>query len=264
MPPLNSRHVRFPENWRGVYDVFRNRARREGNIILGAISMFDGAVRTNKRLSDCFTEKGLPCFSYDILNPGCHESQDVLTQQGLLLFLDALSRLEPDSLVWFAPPCSSWSFLPSSRSGRKRDGSNIHGRPSAWVHHGNCIASFLALAIEACTSLGIWVVIEQPMGSLLFQEPSVASAIDNCGMRRTTVHMGFWGSASLKPLWLVGTSPWLELLKQKDLERSRANLSGLGALYVLDEAGRSCGTADVKDSQEYPTEFSDPCTYYVL
>jgi hypothetical protein len=48
------------------------------------------------------------------------ENMDILSAVGFCLAVCMLLRCEPGSLIWFAPLCSSWVFMSSSKSGRSK------------------------------------------------------------------------------------------------------------------------------------------------
>ena len=120
----------------------------------------------------------------------------------------------------------------------------------------------VARALLCATALGIWVVLEQPVGSLLIQVPEVAAALTQIRARSVTVHLHGWGAPSLKPLWLIGTAPWLEDLARESRSRNRDMRRDVEPLAVRDEHGGVTGTTFVRRSEEYPQEFCDTCWTY--
>ena len=148
MPPMASRTVVFPALWLAAFLLFRELHTAKEDLFLGAISTFDGTPRPG-RLSDHLTAAGIQALSFDVMNS---LKQNVLDMTGVQVWLDALARLAPDSLVWLCPSCSSWGWLPRSVSGRSH--ADPLGRDGAWVYAANQTAEFLCRAMLAATSIG--------------------------------------------------------------------------------------------------------------
>ena len=106
---------------------------------------------------------------------------------------------------------------------------------------------------------GIWIVLEQPVGSLLFEVPAVRDALDAIGAVCVTVNLGKWGSESQKPVWLWGTAPWLIVLSS--LPGTHSDDSTWTTLATVDENGKVTGGKNVKASEEYPPDF---CVSHLL
>ncbi len=80
-------------------------------------------------------------------------------------------------------------------------------------------SSLKSLAVEACTVRGIFFVLENPAGSLLFAYKPIATALERCRARTVHVRLGSFGADTPKPLCLVGTAPWLEQLRDEGIAR---------------------------------------------
>ena len=151
MPPMKTGKVDFPEDWELLFGL--RRQIRSEPLVLGGLSVFDGLPRSSRRISEALAAKGLVTASIDIRNPTDDPSaQNILEEAGLTMFLEHLASLEKDSILWLAPLCKSWSFLPRSVSRRSK--ANPHGASSAWVDLGNQHAKFVEQALLAATSQG--------------------------------------------------------------------------------------------------------------
>jgi hypothetical protein len=152
MPPGARHHVAVPPMWVPAIALFVGMCGSAGDgsrrRMLGAISAFDGTPRDG-RMSQCLVEEGLPCISFDQCN---NPKQDLLELAGVQMFLDALCRLLPDSLLWMAPVCSSFVWM--NRSGNGRSIARPEGRLSSSVAQANEMAEFVANAMLAATALG--------------------------------------------------------------------------------------------------------------
>jgi len=136
----------FPEQWQPVFQIFDQQNKEK---IHGALSCFDGKPRPEGRLSDALSAAGIPCFSLDVRN---HPKQDLTQSYGVQMFLDGLSRLQPRSLLWFAPPCSTYEWINRGTSGRTRE--LPEGRSSARMFDAEETRQFTARGLRAGSSRG--------------------------------------------------------------------------------------------------------------
>lgn len=140
--------VVIPLLWQAAFFHFVNkRSCEEAQVI--CVSVFDGRPRRG-RISDAFEHvTGRPAYSLDQKND---PKQDMSSMAGVQMFLDAMSRCAPNSLLWLAPECGSWVWVCWSTSGRRRN--NPDGVPSGMTMQANRIAEFVARAILLATALG--------------------------------------------------------------------------------------------------------------
>ena len=191
----------------------------------------------------------LRCGTFDILHAA---DQDCTQQSGRDLVLSMLEGTRRGGLVWLAPPCSSWIFLSRSKSQRtKQRPQGNHLDP--WVKHHNCIADFVATVLMRCQELGLDYVIEQPSSSLLYDYPPIKHAVTVSAGRRVHLTLGSYGAESLKPLVLVGTTPWVEDLRPHSRKRSCSSV-----LTIRDASGRVTGRPEaLLASAAYPAAFCE-------
>ena len=116
-------------------------------------------------------------------------------------------RTLPYGLLWMGPPCKSWVWMARHSFGRSVQ--NIAGDPrnAQTVYH-NKIGSFVGKAIMAATACGVYVVVEQPQSSWLFNFEPVRRAVAACKLVDVVIKLGHFGGGSPKPLRLVGNVPW--------------------------------------------------------
>ena len=113
-------------------------------------------------------------------------------------------------MVWFAPPCNSWIVTSqSTTAGTPEHPEGMH--PDCREY--NEMVDFLALAISACTALGLFWVVEDTLASWLFQYRALARAFLELQAQRCFVALGKAGHHTCKPLTLMGTAPWLRSLE---------------------------------------------------
>ena len=196
---------------------------------------------------------GLPCATLELL-----DGQDITKLSGQRLAISYLCRCRPHSLTWLGTPCSSWVFLGRSNAGRYTWWP-AGDKTKAYTRAHNNLADISIDLAWLAFCLGLHVVIEQPMSSSLFSyEPMMALVSKTC-MQRVAVQLGGFGAASLKPLQLFGTVPWLPQLAQASKQRQKSAKPGEKLTYTrIDNLGRASVTgkkAALKESSAYPPEF---------
>jgi hypothetical protein len=130
---------------------------------------------------------GLPAEGFDINRiPGVtddamsEKSENIISLKGFLNAVKLVLRLAPQGLLWMAPVCSSWIFLNSSNTHRRK--SNVEGdvnyRP---VQEGNAMATVAALLMKLAWVRDLAAVMANPQSSLIFQFPDVRDVLTQCG-----------------------------------------------------------------------------------
>jgi hypothetical protein len=197
--------------------------------------------------------EGLPCATLELL-----DGQDITKLSGQREAINYLCRCRALGLTWLGTPCSSWIFLGRSNAGRytwlpQGDETREYTRA-----HNNLANISIDLAWLAFC-LGLHVVIEQPLSSILFDYAPMRALIHKTGMQRATVQLGGFGAASRKPLQLWGTVPWLSQLAQASTQRQKSAKPGEKlSVTTTDNLGRQNVTgkkAALKESSAYPPEF---------
>jgi hypothetical protein len=168
MPPLKAKDVELPALWVDCFGIFDAKQKEKK---LTVVSVFDGRPR-HGRISDSCEKEGLVAYSLDTKN--CPK-QDMSTDIGVQMFLDAMARCAKDSLLWLAPECGSWVWVCWSTSGRRVD--RPDGVPSHMVVTANKLADFTARALLLATHLGQIGLKHVPNPARLFinfsQQPDV-------------------------------------------------------------------------------------------
>ena len=205
--------------------------------------------------------EGLPCATLELL-----DGQDITKLSGQREAINYLCRCRALGLTWLGTPCSSWIFLGRSNAGRytwlpQGDETREYTRA-----HNNLANISIDLAWLAFC-LGLHVVIEQPLSSILFNYAPMQALIGNANLQRATVQLGGFGAASQKPLQLWGTVPWLLQLAQDSKQRQKSTKVGgtpmcqRGAKLVsakINSFGRKIvhgNRSALKESSAYPPEF---------
>ena len=98
-------------------------------------------------------------------------------------------RMPAGSLIWMGPPCQSWVWMARHVFGRSStDATGDVSNPSAVMS--NKIAKFVAKAIVAATARQVFVVVEQPLSSVLFEYCDAQDAIESVVGQFVTVILG--------------------------------------------------------------------------
>lgn len=140
---------------------------------------------------------------YDITS---RETDDLLSPGGFLLAIRQTLRLKPGALLWGGVPCSSWVFMSSSVSGRRKmcpDGDT--SQPC--VQQGTQLMTrFMLLALLAACR-GVYWCIEQPGSSVMVHHRRIRrfEKITQL-LLKTRLSLGLYGHLCQKPTQLFGTA----------------------------------------------------------
>ena len=212
-------------------------------------------------LSQAFRRMVGPFASYDILIDGSH---DLLTQAGLLEAMKILLRICARGLLWLGTPCQSWIGL--SRSFTRRSRIQPEGPPpsrcsstlSAYLKTHNELAHRSALFIITANLLKIFIAIEQPTSSLLFEYAPMKNAL-RCAMAQPIAMMMQWfDGATPKPLRIFSNAPCIDGLKKKIAARRMKASKCTSRLANTDCKGGFTGKArELKESSGYTRSFGE-------
>ena len=76
------------------------------------------------------------------------------------------------------------------------------------VRLANRLVSRVAHLIWLAVQRGVYVCIEQPSESLLWEHPRIKHLLNKFGFEEVKVELGAFGASSSKPLRLMLTVPW--------------------------------------------------------
>ena len=180
MPPVVATHTiaepgpPFPEQWLCFWPHLSG---CDAHAPVDVLDVFSGP---KFQLTRSCVAHGLNAISIEKKNDELIEN--VLTPEGQQFFLQGLRRLHASSkksLLWLGPPCNSW--IRSSQGYYHRTEEQPGGKPAMYpqVIYWNQVADFCACAILAATSLGIAIVLEQPMNSLMIKYTAHAKQINS-------------------------------------------------------------------------------------
>lgn len=239
-----------------LQDIAEERYRTAYKLLpLEVLEIFCGVGNLHQACADA----GLRSLGLDLLNG---PSEDLLTMPGFLRAVDCILSVQDKGLVWFAPPCSNWTFLSSSVHRRSEENSWLGDTSHPDVRQANNLAYVTAALIRLAASCGLAVVIEQPSDSCLFKFGPVRKAVAMLGCSKMQTYLSGFSTDVLcpKPMQLIGTSVWLGSLYRAKPDRPFQT----DAAYTRGLDGRVSGGARLSETAVYPTEFGQAVAQLVL
>ncbi len=123
------------------------------------------------------------------------------------------------------------------------------------VQEANRIVDIVVKVVQLCEAMGVYWVIEQPRGSLLWDYGPMKEVLRNTTYCQAAVELGRVGASSVKPLSLRGNAPWLTSLALEVRRRPRDhNLRPLTARRGRWVMGRH---RHLRNSAAYPEAFCE-------
>ena len=185
------------------------------------------------------------------------QHHDVLSPVGLVLLLQQVLRMGPGSVLWCAPPCSTWVFM--SRGTTKRSKLKPEGDvANDYILAQDALVERLVLVLEVAMAVGAWWIVEQPANTLMWHYPAFQELLQRVSTEPIRFDMGTYGGSSVKPTHLVGTAPYLEGFLRVPCstdEREQLKLTGVRTAITYEDCSgqkRCQGSKDLKGTQAYP------------
>ena len=200
-------------------------------------------------LSKALLRRGLLGAAFDIIYS---ESHDCLTPAGFRLWLLALSSMIQSGLCWFGTQCSSWVILCLALSNRRPENMYWGDEQMEFVRQGNALMAVTSLLYFIGRILGHYCILEQPKTSTMPLVSLMASVLSYFHCFKCETYLGSYGSASQKPIQLLGNDQ-----KLNDLAREMP-MNCESELCTRDEAGGYTGKKqELKESEMYPVLFGE-------
>lgn len=207
-------------------------------------------------LSTALSQAGMRCAWFDIhLEP----SHDILTATGVAVAVRIALSVIPGGVVWFGVPCSTFVWL--ARGHTKRSRQNPLGDVArADVSRANCMAKIVVMLCHVLAKRGIFFVIEQPAGSLLWQTPCMRLAARRLCVKgqpwsRRFVWLGHYGHRISKPTELCGVFPNLARILPSRRPQGKST-AGVYRVWASNKGRmRVRGSAGLKATEHYPKRF---------
>ena len=207
--------------------------------------------------------RGMADLGYQVLafEHKLHITMDFLTERGFLMAYLMASRVKNNGIAWFAPVCSSWTYM--SRGSTQRSLHNPLGDTAvSSVAQGNCMAARCCLLIMYFTAHKIEWVLEQPASTLFHLHPRFQRLLQLPFMKvyKVWLWMGLYGGSTPKGTVLFSSAAWVHELSARKMSKSeRDKFAASDALVTKyrDATGqlRCTGNVRLKQSQAYPVEF---------
>ena len=159
-----------------------------------------------------------------------------------------------------APVCSSWTFMNRGTSGRSAS-KPLGDTSRQYVREANCMVSRATLIAYLCAAMGLWILHEQPRGSLYEFHPRWQQFVGIVKVWRHAIAMRDFGAHSDKPTWLYSNKAFLLELGRHALpewKRYQGPKVDLATTYIDANGKKKCfGNANLKASQSYPRGFGN-------
>ena len=245
--------ISFVDRWQGPFDLH----------------CFDAFGRS-RVVETKWLQHGFRALAWDIeINP----LWDITAREGFFELLQCGLRLLEWALILAGPPCSLFVWISRSVHKRKSKRFGIHGDPASLVTKiSNLVVNnFVSFVWLMRRRRNIFVMIEQPGSSLMYELPSVIEL--GLWLRPTVTFtwLGRWGHTLPKPTRLWSTLPGSETLhrtltkahreklKQRLLKAQEiAKAKGKKPLnyYTKDKNGKVTGGKDLGKTAVYPRPFA--------
>ena len=203
------------------------------------------------------SREGMRCAWFDI---NLETSHDMLSSTGIAVAVRIALSVIPGGVVWFGVPCSTFVWIARGHTRRCRD-NPLGDVARTDVRRANRIASTVAMLRRVLSRRGVFFVMEQPAGSILWRMPCmrlVARRLRVKGQKwsRRFVWLGAYGHQICKPTELCGVFPNLARILPSRRPRGKS-ATGVYRVWVSKKSGRTriCGSAGLKRTEHYPKQF---------
>ena len=207
-------------------------------------------------LVTALSQAGMRCTWFDI---DVERSHDMLSVAGIAAAIRIALSVIPGGVVWFGVPCSTFVWM--ARGHTKRSRPNPLGDVARMdVRRANRIARLVALICQVLTKRGVFFVMEQPAGSLLWWTPCMRLAARRLRVQgeawcRRFVWLGHYGHKICKPTELCGIFPSLARILPSRRPRSKAAMGVYKVWKNKNGRRRTSGSVGLKATEHYPKEF---------
>ena len=211
---------------------------------LEALDMFCGVGEITRQME----LRGHRCVAAD-----AHISSiwDLLSLAGFQNTLSHVLRVRSGGLIVAGPPCSMFVFI--SQSVHKRS-QNPAGDTSNWkTTMANRLVINLSILLVIAAARGVYMVLEQPSGSFLWQVVGMEGLLANHGFMVIRTWMGQFGHALPKPTTLMSNMP-----TATDLSRTwrRAGQPLEAGQFYLRRGRRVTGRPGLHATAAYTPQFA--------
>ena len=197
---------------------------------------------------------GFTVFPFEIKDAS-DSSRDILSPQGFALALSCVLRIAPGGILWVGVVCSSWVFMCRHTTGRTHI--DILGNEDReGVLLANRMVSRVLLLVRLAVSLGIIVLLEQPLSSIMYLHPRFQAWLDECAVFSCVLSLGYFGGETQKTVKLWSNCDCIQQLASARVRRWLPRSVSTFKSYQ-NELGESKvdGGEGLKQSETYPVLF---------
>ena len=213
-------------------------------------------------LATALSQAGMRCDWFDSQLEPLH---DILTVTGIAAAVRMVLAVMPGGVAWFGVPCSTFVWM--ARGHTKRSYLNPLGDGTRVdVSRANAIARIVTMLCRVLSMRGVFFVMEQPSGSLLWQVPCMRLAARRLRVKgwqwsRRFVWLGHFGHKINKPTELRGIFPNLAQILPSKRPRGQSAV-GVYRVWTSKKNGRRRvgGSAGLKSTEHYPKRFCQAVT----
>ena len=207
-------------------------------------------------LVTALSQAGMRCAWFDVDVDPLH---NMLSVRGLAVAVRIALSVIPGGVVWFGVPCSTFIWIARGHTKRSRR-KPLGDLAREDVRNANRIARIVAMLCELLAKRGVFFVMEQPAGSVLWQTPCIRLAARRLSVNgqqwcRRFVWLGHYGHKICKPTELCGIFPRLACILPSKRPRGKRSAGVYRAWTRKDGRKRICGCRGLKATEHYPKPF---------
>ena len=202
------------------------------------------------------SQSGLRCAWYDIALDPTH---DMCSAGGMAAAILLTLSIVPRGFAWLGVPCSTFVWI--ARGHTKRSPLAPLGDCGRGdVRRANRIAERVRILLRLMGMRGIFFILEQPAGSLLWRMPAIRLAARQYRVKghrwaRRFVWLGHFGRKQCKPTELCGVFPRLATILPSKRPKGRNTTGVYKTWWNAHGHRRVCGGPRLKVTEHYPRAF---------
>ena len=205
-------------------------------------------------VSKLYRESGKVAIEFD--RETRHQAEDMTQLYGLVQMAMSVGRLKKRALLTYSPECKTFGAPMRFTSGRDAGIFCRGNEDRADVRNGNHLADAGAWLMELADLSHAFSLVEQPLGSLFWCQPSVQMAIESVQSQRIfTWRGGFGDLACAKPTELYSSLP--KDICETWFARSKPVLSQDESVHTTCKAGWWSGGKNLKGTQVFSRGFCE-------
>jgi len=216
-------------------------------------------------MTAAFVEQRLRCDWFDVI---LEPEQDICAAEGFAIAVRKALSIVLGGVAWFGVPCSTFVWVARGHTKRSR-ASPLGDASRADVRSANVLVRRVGVLLCLLRLRNVFFIVEQPAGSLLWQQPAMKFELRNAGKRRKRVWarcflwLCHYGQNICKPTELRGRFPGLRDLLPSKRPKNKSKV-GIYRVWVSKGRKRVKGDVGLKATEHYPTAFCRAVALRVL